>query len=486
MILARSAGALAVVISVPFLVDQLDPQGYGVWESVLALASVALVFQTVISQTLLWRMSVSFGSQDQHAARELVRIGVTSTLLLIFVAVPIAKYFDTQLAALLQIPPRSREFAEWIIPAVVGIRLLGGVNEAMSAVLNGYQRAGVAAWIHSAGVIATYSVAVAALSLGSGLESLLYGFTAGFIVRLVILYPVASSLCGRISLRPTLPTSHDVAVLLPFAGLLLISNLSGIFRDQADKIVLASLGAPIMVGYFSLAQRFGSLIMQAFAVINVPFCAAIGTLHARNDREGIRALYTDVGTWIAVLGGLVCFLVGTMRTPLFIAWLGRDYPEAHVFLALILAGMLTAISFAGASAALVRGVGRPGAETQYALVTLVLTLLSKPLFIVLFGPKGAVASSAISWGLGSVWLLITVHKRLELEARLARPIVGAFAFACALSTAGWFAGSFMPSDLGRLQAAALVVGLGALLIACFLIPLVALRVVVIPRVYDHI
>jgi hypothetical protein len=31
-----------------------------------------------------------------------------------------------------------------------------------------------------------------------------------------------------------------------------------------------------------------------------------------------------------------------------------------------------------------------------------------------------------------------------------------------------------------------VVGLGALLIACFLIPLVALRVVVIPRVYDHI
>jgi O-antigen/teichoic acid export membrane protein len=211
-----------------------------------------------------------------------------------------------------------------------------------------------------------------------------------------------------------------------------------------------------------MAQRLAALVMQVFAVVSTPLTAAVGALWAKGDWQGIRFLYERVGSWVAIVVGLAGFSLWTLRKALFVLWLGQDYPEAHPFLLLILFGVTSAIIFSGVGVALAKGIGQPGLETTYTLVTLILTVLSKPLLIYLFGPLGSVASSAACWCLGAVFLLLLVHRKLQLPARMIRRTSGIFAATIALSILGWKLGQLLAAPPGRLEAALALVALGPL------------------------
>lgn len=474
MVLGRVAGLLTLIVAVPVIISHLGMAGYGVWESMLAISGIALVLQNVVRGTLLWRISISYGAQDVYETQRMVGIGVGTTLTLILFLVTGVWLIRDFLLVQLQIPGEWIDDTRWMLPYLIGIVLFGGVNQALAMVITGYQRAGQAALIQSGGLVATNLVSIGLLFAGYGLPAMLLGYVAGFVVMFALLYPVARSLCGRLSLLPVWPSPEEFTVLIPFAGLLLVSNLSFVLRDYTDKIVLSSMASPEMTGYFSMAQRVTSLIMQAHTVLLAPFSAAIGALYAVNDWDGIQKFYLRIGSWMSVLAGLVSFLIFTLREPLFVLWLGKDQPEAHVFLALLLFGMASAIIFTGAVTPLSKGIGRPGLETQYTLVTLGLTIVSKPLLIFAVGPVGSVASSALAWSLGGVYMLFLVHRKLNLAREMIRRNIGIFLVTLGMSLSGWLLMHSIVLPPGRMWAAIVLIGLGTVLTFCYFTVLVGL------------
>jgi len=196
MVLARCAGILTLIISVPFVIAHLGAEGYGVWESMLAIAGIGLISQTVVRGTILWRISASYGARDPEQTRRMVRIGVGVTLTMVAVFLPVVWVIRDSLVVQLQIPNRWSGDAQWILPSIVGVVLLGGINQTLFAVVTGYQRAGFAALVQSGGLVATHLGAVALLFAGFGLKAMLLGYVAGFSMMFALLYLVATSLCG--------------------------------------------------------------------------------------------------------------------------------------------------------------------------------------------------------------------------------------------------------------------------------------------------
>lgn len=477
MVVSRFIGALTLIFSVPFIIGYLGADGYGVWESMAAVAAVAMVFQKVISGTIMWRISICYGRQEVVESQRLVRIGIGATLMLMLAFVPLVAAFRDPILAGLQIGGGWLDGARWQLPAIVAIMLLGGVNEALLAVVVGYQRAGVASLIMSLDLLVTNAGSIAILALGGNLDSLFYGLLIGFAVKLIVLYPLARSLCGPINLLPAVPSRSDAVVLGSFAVLLLLSNITLLFREGLDKILLAALASPTEVGYYAVAQRVASVIMQICAVFTVPLTAAIAAQHARNDWNGVRMLYEKIGTWIMVGAGMAAFLVCTLREPLFVFWLGKPLPGAYDFLALILLGISGAVVFTGAGVAMAKGIGRPGLETVYTLVTLVLILLLKVPMILIFGAKGSVAASAASWCLGSVFFMILLHKRVALPGAIIVRASGIAAVTALLSVAGWWASGIVSFPSGRLGSAIAAAAAAPLLLAAYLGALSAFRLV---------
>jgi O-antigen/teichoic acid export membrane protein len=307
------------------------------------------------------------------------------------------------------------------------------------------------------------------LLAGGSLNALLWGMIAGFSAILVISYVTASSLCGRVCLWPLWPGRQDLAVLAPFAGLLLLSNLTLVLRDNTDKILLASLGSPTMAGQFAIAQRFSSIIMQMGWTVCLPLTASVGSLYAARNWTAIRQLYSHVSTWLVVATGLAGFLICTLREPLLVLWLGEDQPQAHGYLVMLVFGVTSALAFTGAGVALVKGVGRPGLETAYMVITLALIVITKPLLIAVLGAVGCVISSAASWCLGGICFLFMLHRRLDLPREILTRSIGIFLVTIAASAISWALTSRHPmSSSGRPEAAMLLTAAMLPLVACYL------------------
>lgn len=481
MALSSAVGALVIIVSVPIVVDRLGPEGYGVWECMLAVSSAAMVFQAAINGTLIWRISMTCGVHDADASRRLVRLGIGSTLALVGLFVPAVWLGRYAIITALQVPESWAADTEWLLPQIVFLMLIGGVNQAVLALVAGYQRAGLAALIQCLGLVATHTTAIGVLLAGGGLNALLWGMAAGFTATLLVSYLTAARLCGRISLIPLWPSLDDFRVLAPFAGLLLLSNLTLVLRDNTDKLILAAEGSPAMTGYFAMSQRLSSLVMQVGWTVCLPLTAAVGSLYAVQNWAAIRRLYEQVNLWLVVASGLVGFLICTLRAPLFVLWLGADQPQAHGYLALLLFGVAAALTFTGAGVALAKGIGRPGLETAYMVVTLVLILVTKPLFVSAFGALGSVASSSASWCLGAAYFGIMLQRRLELPRLVLIRSASIFALSVAMSAVAWLITMRHPLPVaGRWEAAIVLVAMTVPLAACHLGLLFVCRLIPAP------
>ena len=457
MALSSGVGAFVLILSVPIIVSKLGTEGYGVWECMLAVSSLAMVFQAAINGTLLWRISVNCGKQNSIESRRLVRLGVGATLTLILVFVPVVWLCREPLVAWLQIPAAWIAETAWLLPQIVLLMLLGGINQALLALISGYQKAGLAALIQSFGLAVTHGTAICVLVSGGSLNALLWGMIAGFITNLLVSYTVATRLCGRPSLWPLWPARQDLYVLAPFAGFVLLSNLTMVLRDNTDKILLSSLGSPAMTGQFAIAQRFASLIMQIGWTICLPLTAAVGSLYAVQNWNAIRQLYAKASTWLVVATGMVGFLICTLREPMLVFWLGEDHPQAQGYLLLLVFSVTSALAFTGTGIALAKAVGRPGLETTYMIFTLLLILITKPILIAALGAVGCVISSAVSWFLGAIFFLILLHRRLDLPGDVLARSAGIFLLTVVTSLVSWVITYRFPlAATSRLEAAVLL------------------------------
>jgi peptidoglycan biosynthesis protein MviN/MurJ (putative lipid II flippase) len=113
-------------------------------------------------------------------------------------------------------------------------------------------------------------------------------------------------------------------------------------------------------------------------------------------------------------------------------------------------------------------MGKPGWETTFAVLTLVLAMLSKPIFIAVAGPVGAVAASAASWGIAAAFLLFAVHRKLRLLMAIVWRNVAMFALTVLFATIGWAVASTYEAPAGRVEAAMILLPLVSLLALAYL------------------
>jgi len=474
MIGSRFAGMAAMVITVPVIIGCLGNEAYGVWESMLAVAGMSIVFHTTISGTLIWRISNSFGDGQTEEIYRAVRLGIGIAILLTVTCLVPLVFYRGDILSHLQTPKRWMEDGTHVLPILGAVMLLSCVNQVFLSVITGCQRAGLASVIQSLGLVANCVTSIVLIRYGFGLAGLLTGYLVGFLGVLCISYYFASLLVGRPPLMPTWPRRDEINLLGPFAALLLVSNLTFIFRDQLDKVLLSSLGSPTITGEFAMAQRLTMLVTQVFAVIFIPFTSMVGSLHSNNDWTAIRILYSRISMIMGSVVGLAGFLLVTLRTPIFVLWLGEDQRGAHVFLALLVFAATSAIMFAGAGVALVKGIGRPGLETTYTLVTLALVVISKPILIRALGPVGSVTSSTLSWCVGAVFFMLLLHRSVSLPRHTATRTVGLFVVTLTLSVIGWCVTTMFPVlPSNRLEAAIVILVMGAVLAAIYCFALYA-------------
>ena len=177
--LSRLLSTCTALIAVPIIVAKLGLTGYGGWEALMAIAAISTSFQTVISGTLVWKMSEAYGSDNCVEIERLARLGIGVTLILFCIICPTVWVMRSQLVAVSNIPGLYRAVALRVLPWLVTQLALGMAGEVFGAMLISHQRAGVMTLIQSCAVVANNAFVIFGLVHGWQLWSLLLGNTVG-------------------------------------------------------------------------------------------------------------------------------------------------------------------------------------------------------------------------------------------------------------------------------------------------------------------
>lgn len=411
---ARLIVAVVALVAIPVVLKKLGLGGLGVWETLFAFSALITMALGALSNTVLWKVSGTFLTNDKNKAVRYIRIG---NFFLFVVAICISPLFYITIPYL----EKGVIFEEVyytdairILPHLVLITLLNGLNLVRGAGLQGFHQSGVVALINTISKIGNYGLSILGLSYGFGIWSLLWGF----FFEAIFLFIAFSLLCwytfGATAFFPLLPTQEEFSSLAKYCGFLLIGTCSAALRGQTDRLVLAAFASSAWVGIYGIAARLGHLVMEVSNFSYVPTIAASGSLTSDGNWPEVQRLYSRMMKIVPfAIGCVVITLIGVQREVQFF-WLQEYIPEAVPFLWWILLGNASAVIITGPGTSILKGIGNLKIETVYIVLNLLLNLLCTVLFVWIFGPIGTVISSGTTWAFTSCVFILLMHRNYDL------------------------------------------------------------------------
>jgi len=471
----RISAMLVSLITVPFVITRLGLSGYGSWEVLLSISTITTIFQNAVGGTLLWKLASAFGAGDVLEIRRLPRLGIFLTGLMCGVTFPLVLLLRVQITTILRIPLELRSSATIILPCIIGVTLLGGINESLAAVLRGSQETGYTYVVMTLAGFVNSAIILFGLWMGKGLWSLLAGYIAIAWITGAGYYLRVSYLYGWFDLRPLFPSRQDLRDTRRYFGLLTVGSFSVLLRGETDKLVLASFASPAWVGVYAIAARMSSLVMESSNFFYAPTIAAAGALNGRKDWPGIRALYAHMASVFPVAAGLMSLLVLSLYDRLCVMWLGRTVPGLAPLLFLVIAGNTVAVVLTGTGTSILKGLGKMELETTYVVLGLILNILLTVVLVYFLGAIGTVIASTASWSLGAALFLVLVHKKFDFPVQGAYLSVATLGYIALLAAAAQMLIPVYGSDPNRLRAFFSAAQYGAIVSAVYILPFLVLH-----------
>ena len=470
----RILTVVLTIVVVPFLISQVGVAGYGMWETIVSLVSVLYLMQSIMSGTLLWWMSHAYGKGDFVALQRAAGIGLAYICVVALVAVPAVYLAREAVLPLFQAPPAERDEISRILPVYVAIYALGGGTEILAAMAGASQQMGQALIVQTIARLGQYAIACAGLLAGYGLHSMVAGQAVGTVICGLLLVRFLRRLYPTLHFFPLIPTRTEVMALYRYMGFMTIGSVATVVREQSDKLVLAAFTSPVWVGYYAIATRLATLLLDFHRFFYPHLLTAAGALAARDDWDGLRHLYLKVTSSVAICTGIMYILVIGGYDRLLVAWLGTSPPEVPSILYLLVLANSASVLLTGPALALCRGIGKIRTETNYLVASLVVNLAGTILLVNLIGPMGTVyatAGTALVCGFLFTWQF---HRNIPVPVTGVKRAV--YAYSIAMLIAGMVRAfcTFLPVPAGRPAA--------LMSFAAVVLPASALYVVVLVKV----
>jgi O-antigen/teichoic acid export membrane protein len=475
MMLCRLTAMVVALVTVPFVIRKLGLLGYGSWEVLMSVSTITTVFQNALGGTLLWRVASAYGKGEEAEIRRLPRLGISVSLTvfaIVFPSVLVSRYFLVQL---FHIPLELRQGAAVILPCIIGVAVLGGINESLAAVLRGSQEAGYTSVVQTVAGIMNAAVLLLGLSRGAGLWSLIEGYAVAALTTGIGYYLRASYLYSWLDIRPLLPTREDVLAARRYLALLSVGSFSVLLRGETDKLVLAGFASPAWVGVYAIAARMSSLVMESSNFFYTPTIAATGAMNGRGDWQSVRSLYVTMAAVFPVAAGLVSVLVLSLYDRLTVLWLGRTVAGVAPILFLVVAGNVIAVILTGSGTSICKGLGKLEIESIYVITSLILNIILTIALVIAVGAIGTVIASTVSWAVGAILFLVLMHRRCDFPLKGTYRSVGALLYVAAVVACARLLIPAYGSNPDRLQALFSALKYGAIVGFIFISPFLVLN-----------
>ncbi|MEU5552945.1 MULTISPECIES: lipopolysaccharide biosynthesis protein [unclassified Micromonospora] len=453
MLGARIVMALAGLVSLPVVYQHLGPEAFGVWVLLTGLLAVVALFDLGLGSALVREVAAAeteAGPSD--VLRRLLGLGLTWGLVLgglTFAALAAGWPWIAHLLRLGELTRDAWHATLWLLLGVVA----GGVELPWRAVLEGVQRYGALALVNAVTAVLGAVLTIAVVRLGGGLVALAAAAASTGAIRTILLAAAAYHRHRDLTPRWGRLAGPDLRRVGGYGLRVQVSSGAAAVNVELDRLVLGGFFGPAVAGDADLGTRLLNLLRlpPGFALL-VLFPAAVRRA-VTGGRAWLDTFYLTTVRYLAVFLAPAGAALMVSADPLVRLWLGHPVSWAGATIA-ILAPAYALNLIMGAATIVARVEGRPGLETRYVLLSVVLNVALTVPLLMLAGPLGVPTATALAVVLATGYFLAHFHRA---TGRPIRPVLRtlwppiAAATVAGLATAALL--GHLPDGPGRVGAA---------------------------------
>jgi O-antigen/teichoic acid export membrane protein len=414
------------IVLTPFIIHHLGLERYGLWIMIGAVTGYFGLFDFGVGGSSVKYIAEFHSEGRLDRINNLLNTGLlfhsSLAACVIILAIALAKPF----LVIFKIPPYfAKEAVTVLITASVGFGL-NSVFGNFAAVQGGLQRMDISGILAICASIVGAVTTVTVLLLGYGLAGLVCVQVLIFSLFGIINTIVAFRLLPGLRVHWSLANLPMFRKMFGFGAKVQVSALATLFHFQLDKFLLASFLNLAYVSFYSIASNLvAKTRLLPLMVVSALFPVA-SELHAKDDRKGLRELYTRAFKYTILIALPTSLLLMLMARPFIALWIGPGYELSGTTLQLLVvaycANTLTAPGFL-----ILNGMGRTDVGMKSSILAAALNLVLSVTFVIKFGYFGLVMGTVISMTTAAVYFLYLAQGVLgiELKALFIRPFIAA-------------------------------------------------------------
>jgi O-antigen/teichoic acid export membrane protein len=436
----RFATLVLWLLFTPAIWSTLGADRFAIWSLFFALTGYFAALDLGLAQGTLRFVAAARGRDDHHEAGSFATLALSGYLVLSACWILLVAGFSSPLVQWLRIPAELVDVAKFGLWVGALVFFLSGVSNVIMATLQGYGRFDLANVVLLTIAFQQAAGMAMILSRGWGLHALMInvaiGGALGTLVGLVILARAVPEFrwarLGRV--RRAMPEA------LRFGIPLQITNVLAVVNAQIDKLLLSRFTGLSAVSAYELGSRVGAAATSLPQLLLLPIMAESARMAASGEPDRLRQLYERGSRYFLTAGSVIvaALLAGASR--LYSAWLGSPHPEAALVLQWLVVAMFFTLA-TGMATTLARGIGKPGLETGFALVTVTLHVGLSLALLPRMGLAGALVASVVSHAIGSLLFMLLFARFLRWP--IARVVLKPWAIPALAVLVGWVAGHLL-------------------------------------------
>lgn len=409
---------LATFILTPFLIARLGLDRFGIWSLALVLLATLTALDGGMIPSLA-RFFALYGARHDRASAGRLLVGSSALFLLLGVlAGVIALLLGSQIIGLASIPRPFQHDAVQAIRFLGPLLALALISDGVTALLQANQRFAPLAAVSACSAVGYVVTAMVLVAGGGGFGALI----AALSVRYGVVIVIGLFIGGR-HMRLSRPVMPDVAMrraVWSFALPMQISGVVTFVAGETDALVIALLLPVRYVGLYSVGYQAAVALRSLPTYAFPPLLTRMTEVFATRGRDGAVAEFRVLGSqWLqAVLGyGAVATAAVGFGVR---AWLGNGFAVSELVAVVLMAGFTLHVGITGMRTCFVRAVGRPGLETRYSVVAMIINVVLTVPLALFFGVTGVVVGTAVGLTGGSLYF-VRLCGSAKLRERTPRP-----------------------------------------------------------------
>lgn len=396
------------LVIIPYILIKLGAERFGIWALVSVIFGLFTALDFGTGAAFVKYFSEYATKKDDTSFNRVAVAGFFLMSLFSLLLVGVCWLLKNQLVAFFNVPDSMRSEANIVFMGAAIIFGYYNTFGVFQAIIKGLQRMEVTNAIEMVASIINFIGVFIVLENGFGLKGLIVN--QGIKIVLVSLASIYFSkmLFGQLAFKFAYLDFRKIKEILSYGVKMQISNIAGMINLQTDKTIIGYFLNLAAVTAYEIGQKIALFCRMIVGLILSALVPAVSELDAAGKSFAILKLYERGNKYLASITFPILIFTIIFADLLISAWIGAGHERSVLVARLLTIGIFINL-LTGVGVMIVRGIGKPAYETEYAVICLILNIGLGIVLVKFYGFVGVVLSAPISVAIGSIYFVLKFH-----------------------------------------------------------------------------